>query len=56
MLSTIPDLMSIHPMSLELPDEEITVVDQRFISKMQQTFLWLLSYAKWLETADHQSA
>ncbi len=56
MLATIPDLMSIHPMSLDHVDEEITVLDQSFMSTTPESFLWLPSYAKWLETADHQPA
>jgi hypothetical protein len=56
MLATIPDLMSIHPMSTEYVDEEITVLDQSFMSTTAESFLWLPSYSKWLETADHQPA
>jgi len=56
MLATIPDLMSIHPMSLDHVDEEITVLDQSFMSTTPESFLWIPTYAKWLETADHQPA
>lgn len=56
MLATVPDLMSIHPMSLDQVDEEITVLDQSFMSTTAESFLWLPSYARWLETADHQPA
>lgn len=56
MLATIPDLMSIHPMSLDHVDEEITVLDQSFMSTTPESFLWIPSYAKWLETADHRPA
>jgi hypothetical protein len=56
MLTTIPDLMSIHPMSLDQVDEEITILDQSFMSTTAESFLWLPTYAKWLETADHQPA
>ncbi|WP_157216629.1 sulfotransferase family protein [Flavisphingomonas formosensis] len=56
MLATIPDLMSIHPMSVDYVDEEITVLDQSFMSTTPESFLWIPTYAKWLETADHQPA
>ena len=56
MLATIPDLMSIHPMSLDHVDEEITILDQSFMCTTPESFLWIPTYAKWLETADHQPA
>lgn len=56
MLATIPDLMSIHPMSLDQPDEELTVIDQSFMGTAAESFLWLPSYAAWLEQADQTSA
>ena len=56
MLATIPDLMSIHPMSLDHVDEEITVLDQSFMCTTPESFLWIPRYARWLETADHRPA
>lgn len=56
MLATIPDLMSIHPMSLDQPDEELTVIDQSFMGTAAESFLWLPSYAAWLEQADQTPA
>ncbi|WP_380877516.1 putative sulfotransferase [Sphingomonas sp. DBB INV C78] len=56
MLATIPDLMSIHPMSLDQPDEELTVLDQSFMGTSAESFLWIPSYAAWLEQADQAPA
>jgi hypothetical protein len=55
-LQTMPDLMSIHPMSLDQPDEEAILTDQFFIGTMVECFLWVPSYARWLETADQHLA
>jgi hypothetical protein len=55
-LKTMPDLMSIHPMSLDQPDEEAILTDQFYIGTMVECFLWVPSYARWLETADQHLA
>jgi len=55
-LKTMPDLMSIHPMSLDQPDEEAILMDQFYIGTMVECFLWVPSYADWLETADQHLA
>ena len=55
-LQTMPDLMSIHPMSLDQPDEEAILTDQFYIGTMVECFLWVPSYADWLETADQHLA
>lgn len=51
-LETMPDLMSIHPMSLDKPEEEAILMDQLFVGTMVECFQWVPSYARWLETAD----
>ena len=53
---TMPDLMSIHPMGLDQPEEEAILTDQFFIGTMVECFVWVPSYAKWLETADQHLA
>jgi len=51
-LQAMPDLMSIHPMSLDQPDEETTILEQSFVGLSPESFLWVPSYARWSETAD----
>jgi len=51
-LQAMPDLMSIHPMSLDQPDEETTIMEQAFVGLSPESFLWVPSYARWSETAD----
>lgn len=55
-LAAMPDLMSIHPMSLDQPDEETTILEQAFVGLSPESFLWIPSYARWSETADHSHA
>ena len=55
-LQTMPDLMSIHPMSLDQPEEEAILMDQFFIGTAVECFQWVPSYAAWLETADQRKA
>jgi hypothetical protein len=55
-LQTMPDLMSIHPMSLDQPDEEAILIDQSFVGTMPECFLWVPSYGYWMESADQRPA
>jgi hypothetical protein len=55
-LRTMPDMMSIHPMSLDQPEEEAILMDQLFTGTMVECFLWVPTYARWLETADQRKA
>jgi hypothetical protein len=53
---TMPDMMSIHPMGLDYPEEEALVIDHSFVGTMIEIFLWVPSYIKWLQTADQHRA
>jgi hypothetical protein len=52
MLQTIPDLMSIHPMDIEQPDEEVIILGQMFSSTMMEGTFYVPSFTKWLNTQD----
>ena len=52
----MPEMMSIHPMGLDYPEEEAIILDQSFMGTMIEIFLWVPSYTKWLETADQHRA
>jgi hypothetical protein len=53
---TMPEMMSIHPMALDQPEEEAIIIDQSFVGTMVECFLWVPSYVKWLESADQHRA
>lgn len=48
MLENAPDLMSIHPMSIDQPDEELIALGQVFSSTMPEGMYYLPSYTSWL--------
>lgn len=48
MLQAIPDLMSIHPMSIDQPDEELIAMGLLFSSTMIEGMYYVPSYARWL--------
>lgn len=52
MIAHMPDLMSIHPMSLDEPDEEIIVMDQTFLSTMAESYMWIPTFVRYFEKAD----
>lgn len=52
-LQAMPELMSMHPMSLDQPDEDTTISEQVFMGLSPESFFWIPSYARWSETADH---
>jgi LPS sulfotransferase NodH len=52
MLATIPDLMSIHPMSIDQPDEELIILGQLFSSTMIEGTYYVPSFAHWLTGHD----
>lgn len=56
MLEKIPELMSIHPMSIEQPDEEVIILGQLFSSSMIESTYFVPSYAKWLSCQDARTA
>jgi hypothetical protein len=55
-LQAMPDLMSIHPMSLNQPDEETTIMEGAFAGLSPESFLRVPTYAKWSAQADHSHA
>ncbi|WP_235534186.1 sulfotransferase family protein [Sphingopyxis sp. Root154] len=52
MLATIPDLMSIHPMSIDQPDEELIILGQLYSSTMIEGTYYVPGYARWLTDND----
>jgi hypothetical protein len=48
MLEHAPDLLSIHPMSVDQPDEELIILGQLFSSTMIEGMYYVPSYASWL--------
>jgi hypothetical protein len=52
-LLAMPDLLSIHPMSLDQPDEEVSLQEQMFMGLSPESFLDIPSYAAWSAQADH---
>lgn len=48
MLAHAPELMSIHPMSIDQPDEEVIVLGQLFSGTMLEGTYYVPSYAAWL--------
>ncbi len=56
MLGVIPELMSIHPMSIDQPDEEVIILGQLFSSSMIEATYFVPSYAAWLDTQDPRPA
>ena len=48
----IPELMSIHPMSIDQPDEEIIIMGQLFSSTMIEGTYHVPSFARWLTGQD----
>ena len=55
-LQAMPDLMSIHPMDLDQPDEETTIMEAAFAGLSPESFLRVPTYAKWSAQADHSHA
>lgn len=51
-LSIAPDLMSIHPLDIDGPDEEIIILGQLFVSTMLEGTEYIPSFAKWLDSYD----
>lgn len=48
MLEHAPDLMSIHPMNIDQPDEELIILGLLFSSTMIEGMYYVPSYARWL--------
>lgn len=56
MLEKIPELMSIHPMDVEQPDEEVIILGQLFSSSMIESTYFVPDYAAWLSQQDPRNA
>jgi len=56
MLEAIPELMSIHPMDIEQPDEEVIILGQLFSSSMIESIYFVPDYAAWLSEQDPRKA
>ena len=56
MLEAIPELMSIHPMDIEQPDEEVIILGQLFSSSMIESTYFVPDYAAWLSTQNPRQA
>lgn len=48
MVGKIPEIMSIHPMSIDQPDEEVIILGQLFSSSMLESSYYVPGYADWL--------
>lgn len=51
-LSVAPDLMSIHPLEIDGPDEEIIILGQLFVSTMLEGTEYIPSFARFLDGYD----
>lgn len=56
MLEAIPELMSLHPMDIEQPDEEVIILGQLFSSSMIESTYFVPDYAQWLSQQDPRKA
>lgn len=56
MLEKIPELMSIHPMDIEQPDEEVIILGQLFSSSMIESTYFVPDYAAWLSGQNPRKA
>jgi len=52
MVQAIPDLMSIHPMDIDQPDEELIIMGQLFSSTMIEGTFFVPTFARWLMEHD----
>jgi len=56
MLEAIPELMSIHPMDIEQPDEEVIILGQLFSSSMIESTYFVPDFAAWLSEQNPRKA
>ena len=54
MLEANPDLLSVHPMDAEGPDEDIMLLEQSFYSYNIQSFAHVPAFDAWIEAQDHR--
>lgn len=55
-LSAASNFESIHPLSATAVDEELTLIEQSFMSNMPEAMMYVPSYGKWLLKADQTHA
>ncbi len=51
-----PDFFAVHPIEYDAPEEDILLLDHCFMSQSWEALLRVPSYAKWLESQDHERA
>ena len=56
MLDKIPELMAIHPMAIDQPDEELIILGQLFSNTMLEGTYFVPGFSKWLTAQDHRPA
>ncbi|MEM0955297.1 MAG: sulfotransferase [Pseudomonadota bacterium] len=54
MLDANPDLLSVHPMDAEGPDEDIMLLEQSFYSYNIQSFAHVPGFDAWIESQNHR--
>lgn len=56
MTDAIPDLMSIHPMDIDQPDEELMILGHHFSSTMLEGTFFVPTFAHWLMRQDRRQS
>lgn len=56
MIAGIPDLLSIHPMDIDQPDEELMILGHLFSSTMIEGTFFVPTYARWLMHQDRKQS
>ncbi len=56
MIAAIPDLMSIHPMDIDQPDEELMILGHHFSSTMIEGTFFVPTFAHWLMRQDRKQS
>ncbi len=56
MIDAIPDLLSMHPMDLDAPDEELMILGHHFSSTMLEGTFFIPTFARWQMTQDRRQA
>jgi len=51
-----PEALTIHPWDYKGADEEILLLEHTFFSTVPESFMWIPSYSKWVESQDHYHA
>lgn len=51
-----PQFFAIHPVEHAQPEEDVLLLDLSFMSQSPEAMMWVPSYSRWLEQADHGPA